>query len=103
MEGRRPQFLQKPYQRRRGLSMLYVVVMLTALIGFVSMAVDVGRVRLARTQLQTATDASARAAADSLPISTQTVINNATEAAASNGIIDSDNDNRERTNPGLVI
>jgi hypothetical protein len=83
---------------------LYVVVMLTALIGFVSMAVDVGRVRLARSELQTATDASARAAADSLPISTQTVINNATDAAASNGIIDAaDDGTHERTNTGLVI
>ena len=76
---------------------------MTALLGFVSMAVDIGRVRLARSQLQTATDAAARAAADSLPISTQTVINNATDAAGGNGIIDADEGNHERTNPGLKL
>ena len=53
--------------RRRGLSIIYVVVMLVILIAFVAFAVDVGRLRLAREQLQTAADASACAGAQDLP------------------------------------
>jgi hypothetical protein len=48
---------------RRGVSSIYVVVMLVALCGLVSFGVDMGRVQLAKTQLQSAADAAVRAAA----------------------------------------
>jgi hypothetical protein len=59
--------LRQNQRQRRGLSILYVVVMMFLLIGFVAFAVDLGRMRLARSQLQTAADASARAGASGLP------------------------------------
>ena len=46
--------------RRRGMSLIYVTIISIVLMGFVSMAVDLGRVQLAQTQLQAATDAAAR-------------------------------------------
>src|SRR5436309_12251451 len=52
--------------RRGGFSLVLCCFLLVALIAFVSLAVDIGRVRLARTQLQTAADAAALAAARSL-------------------------------------
>jgi hypothetical protein len=45
---------------------VYAVIMLTALCGFVSLAVDWGRVQLVKTQLQRTADAAARAAASQL-------------------------------------
>ncbi len=59
--------LRQNQRQRQGLSFLYVVVMMFLLIGFVAFAVDLGRMRLARSQLQTAADASARAGASGLP------------------------------------
>jgi Flp pilus assembly protein TadG len=46
--------------RHRGMALVYVCLIMIVLVGFVSMAVDVGRVQVAKTQLQTATDAAAR-------------------------------------------
>src|SRR4051812_23903346 len=51
---------------RRGLSIIFVAIGLVALVGFVSLAVDIGRQRLARAQNQTAADAGAMAAARTL-------------------------------------
>src|SRR5688500_555900 len=48
---------------RRGVAAIYTVLMMAALFGLVSLAVDLGRVYTAKTELQTATDAAARAAA----------------------------------------
>jgi uncharacterized membrane protein len=52
--------------RGSGFSIIMLVVMLAVLIGFVSLAVDMGRVRLARAELQTVADAAARSGAFSL-------------------------------------
>jgi Flp pilus assembly protein TadG len=49
--------------RRRGTVLLYVIVSMTVMLLFVSIAVDFGHVQLAKTQLQSACDASARYAA----------------------------------------
>lgn len=98
-----PASVRVPRPQRAGLSAIYCSVLLIALLAFVSLAVDVGRVRLARSEIQTAADAAARAGADSLPISTQSVLRNATEAAAGNSIIDADQDSGARTNPGLEL
>jgi Flp pilus assembly protein TadG len=94
---------------RAGLSALYFVpTLLIVLIFFVSLAVDVGRMRLARTQVQVATDAAARAGANSLPhYNIQGVIDNTTETALANGVIDRERQLEEhlgeRTNPGLEL
>jgi Flp pilus assembly protein TadG len=74
---------------RRGISIVLVGVVLIALIGFVSLAIDIGRVRLASAQLQAAADASARAGAWSLPVGSQDVIDETVYAASSNPCIDS--------------
>jgi hypothetical protein len=91
----------------RGLSAIYTVFVLVAMVAFVSLAVDIGRIRLARTELQVATDAAARAGADSLPISHQATIDNACDAAEENGVIDAqrsgNNHLGERTNPGVAL
>src|SRR2546429_2378141 len=92
---------------RRGLSAIYCVVILVAMAAFVSMAVDIGRIRLARTELQVATDAAARSGADALPISTEATINNALTAADGNGVIDEDHSQNTpagaRINPGVTL
>lgn len=58
MRGR-PHFLRN----RRGVAMIFVAVAILALVGLLALAVDIGRVRVAKTDLQVATDAAARAAA----------------------------------------
>ena len=58
----------KPHRTpRRGITAVSAIVMMTVLVGFVSFAIDLGRVQLAKTQLQQAADAAARAAAANLP------------------------------------
>jgi Flp pilus assembly protein TadG len=47
--------------RRRGVAMFYIVVAAVAMLGFVSLAVDLGRVQTAKTELRRAADAAARA------------------------------------------
>jgi hypothetical protein len=76
--------------------MVLFCFLLVALIAFVSMAVDIGRVRLARTQLQTAADAAALAAARALQFLPQTdgiqqVQNLAIDTAEENVSIDQKN------------
>jgi Flp pilus assembly protein TadG len=49
--------------RRRGVSIVYISAVMLVLLGFCSFAVDVARVQTAKTELERATDAAARAAA----------------------------------------
>jgi len=69
--------------------------------------VDIGRVRLAATEVQITADASARAAADSLPITLAKTVQNASDTALANGVIDEDEThttpNGARTNPGVDL
>lgn len=51
---------------RRGIAMLWTVTILVVLTGFCSLAVDVARIQVARTELQRATIAAARAGAAAL-------------------------------------
>src|SRR5437764_8985476 len=51
-----------PLHCRHGFTLVYVLIIWVALCGFVSLAVDWGRVQMAKTQLQTAADTAARAA-----------------------------------------
>src|SRR4051812_38621130 len=53
---------QCPARWGRGSAIIYTAAALVVLIGFASLAVDVGRVHLARGELQSAADAAARAA-----------------------------------------
>ncbi len=48
--------------RRRGSAMIYTLIVFSALVALMSLSVDLGRAELAKTQLQSATDAAARAA-----------------------------------------
>jgi Flp pilus assembly protein TadG len=53
-------------RHRRGMAMLYFVGSIAVLVGFCSLAVDLGRVQTARTDLRRAADAAARAAVANL-------------------------------------
>ncbi|MBC8106639.1 MAG: hypothetical protein H7Z14_08625 [Anaerolineae bacterium] len=59
--------------RRTGISLIYAMVAMVVLVGFVSLAVDLGRVQLAKTELQQATDAAARYAGGGMWQSVATV------------------------------
>jgi Flp pilus assembly protein TadG len=52
---------------RRGAAIVWVALILIILIAFASFAVDLGRVRVGKAQLQTAADAAARAGVSALP------------------------------------
>lgn len=56
----------KPAQRRRGAMLVFVAFLLLIFIGIVAFSVDVAYMHLSRTQLQTATDAAARSAGETL-------------------------------------
>ena len=57
---------QQRLKQSRGSVLVYVIVMMTALTGFASLAVDYARVQLVKTELLRAADAAARAAASQL-------------------------------------
>jgi Flp pilus assembly protein TadG len=52
---------------RRGFSIIYLGIAMFALLGIISLAVDLGRVRMVRAQMQAATDAAAFAAVMEMP------------------------------------
>src|SRR5881396_2212573 len=68
----------------RGSSLAYVIVVLVAMLGLTSLGVDLGRVRLAKAELQSAVDAAARYAATGL--GDGTAAGKATAAAADNNV-----------------
>src|SRR2546421_13042758 len=80
---------------RQGIAAAYSILMLVALCGLVSMGVDLGRVQLAKTELRSATDAAARAAAAGLATSVSQCKTDAVAVAAANlcdgsaGVLDS--------------
>ncbi len=49
-----------PWCRRRGSILLYVIVMMTALLGICTLAVDYGHVQLVKSEMQRTADATAR-------------------------------------------
>src|SRR5688572_15451180 len=87
-------------RRRRGMSVVLVVIVLVVLIGFASLAVDVGRMRVARVQLQTAADAAATAAVSGMEMfPTRGVLEaqeRAVETAAANFSLDQRDSDGER-------
>ena len=46
--------------RRRGVAIIYIIVVLIVMLGFCSFAVDLGRVQTAKTELRRAADAAAQ-------------------------------------------
>lgn len=71
---------------RRGMMVIYGVIALTALLMFVSLAVDFGRVTVAKTELCRAADAAGRYAATGLSINPSTARSRAKLAAADNKV-----------------
>ena len=55
---------------RRGTALIYLLVVMTALVAFASLAIDMGRVNAARTKAKAVTDFAARSAATGLADST---------------------------------
>lgn len=53
-------------RRRRGITIIYMLIAMTALFGVVSLAVDLGRAQLVKMELQRAADAAARVGAADL-------------------------------------
>ncbi|HEX4056462.1 MAG TPA: pilus assembly protein TadG-related protein [Tepidisphaeraceae bacterium] len=72
--------------RRRGMAMIYVIVGMIAMLGFVSLAVDLGRVQTSKTELRRACDAAARAGAAFIPNGLSAVQSEAITLAASNKV-----------------
>jgi Flp pilus assembly protein TadG len=77
---------RRSHSRHSGVAIFYVIVAMIAMLGFVSFAVDLGRVQLAKTELRRATDAAARAGADSLPNGSTAAVNAAIALAAANKV-----------------
>src|SRR5687768_7398049 len=73
-------------RRGRGMAMLYVLALLTVIFALASFAVDYGRVQLAKTQLQAATDDAAKYAVLSVKSGKNTVLTRANAAAAENTV-----------------
>src|SRR3954451_16303262 len=69
-------------RRPRGTVLIYVMVSMVVLFGFVSLAVDYGRVQLAKSELQQAADSAARFAATG--INDGTAVDKAIAAANAN-------------------
>jgi Flp pilus assembly protein TadG len=72
--------------RRRGIAVIYVLFALIVMLGFCSLAVDLGRVQTAKTELRRAVDAAARSAAASLPQGTDAVQKAALGIASKNKV-----------------
>jgi Flp pilus assembly protein TadG len=71
---------------RKGVSLVYTSFAIFVVSGFMSFALDLGRVRTAKAELQTAADAAARAAAQKLNVSTTAAATAATAVAAENKV-----------------
>jgi hypothetical protein len=71
-------------QRRRGVSIVYVAVSMVVLLGFCSLAVDLGRVQACKTELEVAADAAARAGAANLASGVSSVQSAAAAMASNN-------------------
>ncbi len=73
-------------QSKRGFSLAYCTVTMVGMLGFASLAVDFGRVQVAKTQLRAAVDASARHAASQLSTSPAAAYQGAIAVAAQNKV-----------------
>jgi len=71
---------------RNGTVLIYTIIAMTVLCGFVSFAVDLGRVQLAKSELRTVADGAARAAAGGMGVSQSEAISRARAIARANKI-----------------
>ncbi|HEX5244747.1 MAG TPA: pilus assembly protein TadG-related protein [Tepidisphaeraceae bacterium] len=71
---------------RRGLVLIYVMLSMIIFLVVASLAIDMGHARLAKTQLQFAADAAARAAAEDLPKGQSTAQQTAVTIGADNNV-----------------
>lgn len=69
---------------KSGVSIVYMVVAMSSMLMLASLAVDLGRVQVAKTELQRAADAAARAGAGALPNGFGSAQNAAMDIAAAN-------------------
>src|SRR5580693_534784 len=76
--------------RRSGIALVYVVVVVSAMMGFCSLAVDLGRYQSAHQQLYNAALAAARAGAAAMAKSgsTTTTVSSAATAVAGENFVD---------------
>jgi len=72
--------------RRRGVSLVYMVVVFSVMLGFASLAVDWGRVQLSKSQLQHAADAAARFGASGLENGAAAALANALAVGSQNSV-----------------
>jgi Flp pilus assembly protein TadG len=77
-------FNRRRRSRFSGLAVVYILILMTAMIAFTSLAVDLGRAQLAKTELHRAADAAAIYGAQGF--ATSTVLANAITAAAENNV-----------------
>src|SRR5688500_18472135 len=88
IRGRAPRQGRRGGCRRRpgGMTIIYLLVMLTVLLALASFAVDYGRVQLAKTQLRIATDSAAKWGALGVKNGKSHVLARVNEAAADNTV-----------------
>src|SRR5580698_1997669 len=79
---------KKMSNRRRGMAIVFVIMVMAAMLGFCSLAVDLAHVQTTKTELRRAADAAARAAVANLANGT-TAAQNAAIAMAANNLADS--------------
>jgi Flp pilus assembly protein TadG len=72
--------------RRKGVAIFYIVAVFTVMMGFCSLAVDLGRVQAAKTEIRRAADAAARAGAAYLNQGSSNAVNAAISMAANNKV-----------------
>jgi len=72
--------------RNHGVSMMYTIVIMVAMLAVCSLAVDVARVQVAKTELRRAVDSAARFGAMGLDMDGATAINNAMLSASDNTV-----------------
>lgn len=98
---------QRSPSHRPGVSIILVVIVMGVLIAFASLAIDVGRVRLAKVQLQTAADAAATAAVSGMQMFPDRGVlepqERAVEAASLNHVIDQAKTGGMRHDEGVQI
>jgi Flp pilus assembly protein TadG len=72
--------------RRKGVAMFYLLAGFTVMMGFCSLAVDLGRVQVAKTEIRRAADAAARAGAAYLNQGSSNAVNEAISMAGRNKV-----------------
>ncbi len=83
LEEKQPRMRQVP---RRGSALIYITIVITVIVAFCSLAVDLGRVQVAKTELRRAVDAAVRYGASGLSSGATTATQYAKDAAQENRV-----------------